>query len=194
MKPNLYLYLPVKPVHINQPFGANPAYYAKFLDDEGNPLKGHMGIDFMAEHGHSIYAAHDGQAAFVTDIHGGEGVWVYASGYATIYWHLIGTTDPKFPTVIPNDGQKHPVKAGDLIGYANNTGAPFESSGDHLHFGLIFLTQYGTVANETNGYGGCVDPEPYFNGICAQDIAQLTILESALVVVLTKLRDYLLKA
>lgn len=167
-KPDLYW--PVKPLHINQPFGANPEYYAKFLDIYGNPEKGHQGIDLMAFHGQPVYAAHDGDAIYLKDKHGGEGIWVYGDGFATIYWHLIGDTDPTYAIPIPFDQERHPVKAGDLIGYADNTGAPFESSGDHLHFGFIFINPNGTVSNSDNGYGGCVDPAPYINGKFAQDI------------------------
>jgi hypothetical protein len=40
---------------------------------------------------------------YLKDAHGGEGIYIYAKGYATIYWHLIGNTDPKLPTPIPFD-------------------------------------------------------------------------------------------
>lgn len=153
----------MSPVNIIQPFGANPGYYARFIDSHGVPEKGHMGIDFTAEHGHPIYASHDGQAVAIKDSHGGEGVWIYARGYATINWHLIGDTDLKYPPVIPFDNKYHTVKTGDLIGYADNTGAPFESSGDHFHFGLVFIDSVNNVLNSNNGYGGCVDPLPYLN-------------------------------
>ena len=187
MKP--YLYYPVKPVHINQVFGANVDYYMSHFNQ-----KGHPGIDFMATTGQPVYAAHDGAAIYIKDQYGGEGIYNYTNGYTTIYWHLIGDTDPKFRPPIPfnTNGVRTPVKAGDLIGYADNTGAPYESSGTHLHFGLLLTDANGIVLNQDNGTQGCVDPEPYFSGICAQDIAQLTSLESALVVALTKLRDYLL--
>src|SRR5690348_8548374 len=95
---------PVSPIHLNQGFGSNAAYYAKFLDDYGNPEKGHMGLDLQAMHGQPVYAAHDGTARTVgPDDHGGQGVYIRTttpddSGkyYNTIYWHLVGTTDPKF--------------------------------------------------------------------------------------------------
>jgi len=161
---------PVKPLGVNQPFGANPAYYAKFLDQAGNPQKGHPGIDFTATHGQPVYAAHDGEAVYIKDSHGGEGIWNFANGYATIYWHMIGDTDAAYTLPIPFDSKRHPVKTGDLIGYADNTGAPYESSGDHLHFGLVLIDQYGTVMNEGNGFGGCIDPQPYLSDAFAQDI------------------------
>ena len=182
------LYYPVKPIHINQIFGANVAYYEAHFGQAGHP-----GIDFMATTGQPVYAAHDGNAIYIKDKYGGEGIWNYSldGSFVTIYWHLIGDTDATYKLPIPFDQQRHAVKAGDLIGYADNTGAPYESSGTHLHFGLAFLKD--GALDPTQGIGGCSDPEPYFNGIAAQDIAQLTSLEITLVGVLTKLRDYLLR-
>lgn len=168
MKPSLFY--PVSPIKVIQPFGADPAYYAKFLDANGNPQKGHMGIDFQAAHGQSVYAAHDGNALYIKDAHGGEGIWNYGEGFLTISWHLIGNSDTAYKLPIPFDNVSHPVKKGDLIGYADNTGAPYESSGDHLHFGLALTDEHNTILNQDNGYGGCVDPSPYFNGEFAHPI------------------------
>lgn len=170
----LSLYYPVSPYHLNQGFGENPGYYARFHDEFGNPEKGHNGNDLMAFHGQPVYAATDGMAVFARDEHGGEGIYITTkdsydylamqSRYRLINWHLIGDTDKKYPSPIPLDGKEYPVKAGDLIGYANNTGAPFESSGDHLHFGLIPITQYGGAQEPGNGFNGCIDPAPFWNG------------------------------
>lgn len=182
------LYYPIKPAHINQLFGANVPYYQSTFGQNGHP-----GIDFMATTGQPVYAAHDGNAIYLKDKFGGEGIWNYSSdgSFVTIYWHLIGDTDAVYRTPIPFDQQRHPVKAGDLIGYADNTGAPYESNGTHLHFGYARL--FYEALNPYVGIGGCIDPEPYLNGIYAQDIAKLNTLQSTLVGVLTKLRDYLLK-
>ena len=166
--------MPLKPATIIQGFGANPAYYARFLDDFGNPQKGHMGLDLQAIHGQPVYATHDGTARTVgPDDHGGQGVYILTNQmddnldyHTTIYWHLIGTTDSKFPQ--PFQGAKT-VKKGDLIGYANNTGAPFESSGTHLHFGHAISYANGTFKNRANGFNGCSDPQPYFDGTYATD-------------------------
>lgn len=172
------LFYPVKPSPINQPFGADPEYYAKFKDNYGNPQKGHMGIDFGASHGQPVYAACDGQAYFVRDAHGGEGIYILTGEFpyenttchfGVINWHLCGDTDPKYPSPLPLDGSKTTVKAGDLIGYADNSGAPYESSGDHLHFGLFPANQYGQALYPANGFGGCIDAQPFFNGFYAVD-------------------------
>lgn len=172
----LSLFYPAKPLHINQGFGSNPDYYSKFHDVFGKPYKGHDGIDFMAVHGQPVYAPLDGLATYSTDAHGGEGVTIsteeameYQGGkcwFQVLHWHLIGDTDPKFPK--PFNGTKR-VKSGDLIGYANNTGAPFESSGDHLHFGLTPTDQNFKALAPANGFNGRIDPTPYFNTYFAEN-------------------------
>lgn len=175
---NPILYYPVKYFAINQLFGANPEYYAKFLDPFGQPQKGHPGLDLHATHGQPVYAAHDGSVIYIKDTHGGEGIYNFSTGFLTNYWHLIGDTDPLYPPPIPFDSQYHPVSAGDLIGYADNTGAPYESSGDHCHFGLAMTDTNNRVLNQENGYSGFVDPLPHFNGKYAQDIPKsLTYLK-----------------
>lgn len=195
------LYIPVKPNQWNQAFGADPSYYSKFHDIFGNPLKGHDGIDFFAPHGTPVFAAHDGMIHFERDSHGGEGMAIHDTkgGYdnivgfpITMYWHLIGDTEPsKYPSPIKTDGQSYPVKAGDLIGYSDNTGAPYESSGDHLHFGLFSVDANENTYNLRNGTNGRIDPAPYFNGTFAQDIPKLVILYTALVGVLQKIKNLL---
>ena len=190
----LRLYYPVNPFHVNQPFAANPDYYAKFLDKFGNPEKGHMGIDLMATHGQPVYAAHDGMARYVgPDAHGGDGVYIRTTEpfdaengscwYTSIYWHMIGMGDPLHP-LIPSDGSEIPVKAGDLIGYADNTGAPFESSGDHLHFGLFPCDSNGNFLFPANGYGGCIDPQPFLVGIFAASVPAIIDRYTSLVSIL----------
>src|ERR1700759_3806564 len=124
----LSLSYPVKPAVVNQGFGANPAYYSQFKDDLGNPEKGHMGIDFRAAHGTPVYAPCDGDAFYLKDLHGGEGIYVRTglnytykgkpAKFNVIHWHLCGDTDPKYVSPIPLNGKLYPVKKGDLIGYA----------------------------------------------------------------------------
>lgn len=203
----LSLYYPVSPYHLNQGFGENPGYYARFHDEFGNPEKGHNGNDLMAFHGQPVYAATDGQAQFAQDAHGGEGIYITTDDsydykgaqvrFRIINWHLIGNTDPKYPSPIPLDGKQYPVKAGDLIGYADNTGAPFESSGDHLHLGLIPLNASLNALEPANGFNGCVDAQPFFNGSYAKDakkvIQNLTAQVSILSKILTLLTTFFKK-
>lgn len=129
-------------------------------------LKGHNGWDMVAFDGTPIYASHDGRVVFTGyDGAGGLGVVIrtneeveYNGGLAfmkTIYWHL------KKDSLTVTGSQQ--VKAGDLIGLADNTGF---STGSHLHFGLkpmkrgeeewIFYN-----LDDTNGYNGAIDPSPY---------------------------------
>lgn len=146
-------------IHIVQPFGNDPAYYSKF------GWKGHPGIDFQAPHATPVYAPSDGLAYYVSDTHGGHGIYIHTKDdagnwYNLIHWHLIGHDDPTYAPVIPQTGF-YPVKEGALIGYADNSGAPYESSGDHLHFGVQPCNANYTALDSTNGMGGCVDPAPF---------------------------------
>ncbi len=196
----LRLYYQVPNFSINQVFGANPDYYARFLDRFGNPEKGHMGLDLRAPHGTPCHAPCDGMAHFERDAHGGEGVvirtgrYLYKGAPATfnvIHWHLIGDTDPAYPSPIPLDGTSVMVRTGDLIGYTNNTGAPFESSGDHLHVGLVPFDDLGNAIEARNGFNGCIDPTTYYTGTYAQDYNALISKYSALVLILKKMVELL---
>ena len=185
----LKLYQPTKPSVTIQPFGGNPAYYARFLDAKGNPEKGHMGIDFQAAHATPLPAVCDGMARYVTDPHGGDGIYIQPHGtydykggqayFEVINWHLCSKDDPQFRPLIPTDGGSYPVKAGQLIGYTDNTGAPFESSGDHLHFGLLPVGANGLPIEPDNGFGGCIDPTPYLTNIFAGDANKVAEVVSA---------------
>lgn len=204
MKPDeLRLYFPVKPFQIVQVYGASPEYYARFHDRFGNPETGHMGVDLRAAHGTPVYASIDGMAHFERDEHGGEGMVIrtapraYKGSMATfnvIHWHLIGDTEFKYPSPIPTDGKEYSVKIGDLIGYADNTGAPFESSGDHLHLGLVPFDMAGNAIEARNGKNGCIDPTTYFTGTYAVDYSTLIAKLTALVALLTAQLAALLKA
>lgn len=192
----LSLQYPVTPVYFNQRFGDNPQFYSQ---PQYGGLKGHNGIDFMAKHGQPVYASHDGLASFQIDAGGGHGVVIITneqfdylddpSGIAyfkSIYWHLCdGLKEPKFQSPIADKTGFVPVKTGDIIGFADNTGA---STGDHLHFGLKPVAKgenWGTAYNlaQNNGYAGAIDPMPYFQAV--------EILQSQLVVTQTKLVDVL---
>ncbi len=177
--PKLELYFPVRIFSVNQAFGLNGA---PFYKTQG--MKGHNGLDLTAFHGEPIYAAHDGIAYPEVDSAGGNGVVIKTTSqyefegkltnFKTIYWHLMDAD------AVVHTGQL--VKAGDIIGYADNTG---NSTGDHLHFGLkpcaINETE-GTWYNmeQNNGYYGAIDPMPYFNGKFAADIDGKYIFEKTL--------------
>jgi murein DD-endopeptidase MepM/ murein hydrolase activator NlpD len=185
----LQLSYPLDMVIINQKFGNVDPVYTEM------GLKGHNGIDFRASHGIPVYATHDGTAYYEFDSGQGEGVVIRTDQpfddeqggecyYKTISWHLCDSLlEPQFASpVYKAVGYKPdqtgvsqigiPVKNGDLIGYADNTGL---STGDHLHFGLKPQAKNesnGTWINtaQTNGYNGAIDPMPYFDGTYPQQI------------------------
>jgi hypothetical protein len=148
---NPQLYYPIKPHSINQPFGANmnPVY-------KQQGMLGHNGQDMLATYNQKVYASHDGICFPQVDDHSGNAVVLLSTDktFETTYCHFVMDS----AVVVTNQV----VKAGDLIGYADNTGT---STGTHLHFGL---RPYPIEWN--NGYKGAVDPQPYFNGLYAQDI------------------------
>lgn len=143
------LLLPLRDIYITQPFGVNFLDFYKKLG-----MAGHNGIDFRARTGCPVIAAHSGIIAFAgMDAGGGISVEIITStegeGYKTIYYHL------KKINVAKGEG----VKAGALIGWADNTGQ--YTTGDHLHFGLKQIYN-GETINRDNGYFGAIDPTPYF--------------------------------
>ena len=197
----LSLFWPVTPATINQPWGVNGDYYQK----NGINILGHNGIDFRTDHGQPIYATHDGYAYFETDMNQGEGVVIVSdqmfdlpngtsSFIKTIYWHMCdAANEPLFasPITVTNiQGQGQRVKAGDVIGYADNTGF---STGDHLHFGLkpCLKGEDGSYYNplQTNGYFGCIDPTPFFNGFYGSQANQVLDNLKGQVTILQKVVD-----
>ncbi|WP_368029767.1 peptidoglycan DD-metalloendopeptidase family protein [Arcobacter sp. s6] len=89
--------------------------------------RAHLGTDFAAPRGRTIYAAGDGRIEFA-GTKGGYGKTIiinHGNGYKTLYAHQNG-----FAKGI-RQGQS--IKKGEHIGYVGNTGL---SSGPHLHLGL----------------------------------------------------------
>ena len=160
MEMKLTLKYPIQPFFVSYPFGYPSAHYT------ASGMLGHNGIDLRAYHGQPVYAAHDGTCYLEIDNGGGNGVIIITDEkfefegqevfFKTIYWHLLENN--------PAVESRQKVKAGDLIGYADNTGY---SSGDHLHFGLKPVAQneppFSWVnTRQNNGYKGAIDPMPYF--------------------------------
>ena len=115
---------PVDSHRVTQNFGENPPDYKPF------GLPGHEGLDLLALTNANVYAASDGkvyQSSHPNNHPYGLHVRIrHTVGnkvYKTVYAHLQKT----FVT----NGQK--VKAGELIGMADNTGNSF---GSHLHLTL----------------------------------------------------------
>jgi murein DD-endopeptidase MepM/ murein hydrolase activator NlpD len=115
----------------------------------------HNGTDFRTKHGCPVTASHSGIITWAgKDGDGGISVTITSNlvgkGFKTIYYHLKDVNVAKNET----------VRAGDLIGWADNTGSM--TTGDHLHFGLKEIYNNETI-NNNNGYKGAIDPTPYFN-------------------------------
>lgn len=166
-----FLFQPIKPFYINQHFGENKscvdlATGVSVITCDGlNPPpgyrslygpKGHLGLDLAAYHGQPVYCACDGTVSSIdTNPKSGLDVRVVSDAnnetYRHIYEHLLG-----YQSKI---GDK--VEAGDLIGWADNTGY---SSGDHLHFELQQWKAQQWVP---------VDPMPFMEDIYALEFAGL---------------------
>lgn len=185
MSERLRLTKPVQPLAVTQRFGDDltcvdtathtkcvtrvagavcPVGYESLYTSAG--LKGHNGVDLHADNKQSVYAATNGKIyKVVSETERGIGVEIISRRryvmdgvprsyrVKTRYWHL--------DSYVVAEGQK--VKAGELIGYADNTGL---SSGTHLHFELkpVRRRLSGSFRNvmQGNGYFGAIDPEPYF--------------------------------
>lgn len=164
----LELWLPVRNA-INQLnlFGADPSYY-QVLGQNGHP-----GVDFECQVGTPIYSPVEGDAFYTTDLDGGDGLWIRtpsngAPQFNIILWHMPPKTDTAH-WVLPTDGSMTHVKVGQLIGYTGNSGYPKESTGPHLHLGVMPCDKTGEAINPRNGFDGCVDPMLFLNTKFAQD-------------------------
>ncbi len=127
-----------RPEHVTQHWGENPDTYARF----GQP--GHGGVDIRAPHGTPIRVVADGRVfrAEHDPSLSGFGIHVrveHRNGTEqTIYGH--------FDRIEGGVGVGSLVEAGDILGYADNTGFSF---GSHLHFarkrpGEVYVDEHGT--------------------------------------------------
>lgn len=145
-----------EPYVITQGWGGNGDFYKA----NGIDILGHNGLDILLDYRQPVYAAHDGIVLRKeVDDKGGiglhirtkekfdfEGKQVY---FKTIYWHLA--------EILVNEGDG--VKQGQVVALGDSTGF---STNHHLHFGLKPLKDDFTLLLPNNGYGGAIDPTPYF--------------------------------
>jgi len=139
---------PVKKIYVTQPFGVNPASYAKF------GLKGHNGIDYRAflpngekcyEGGKSeVFAPHEGKIIENALDPNGYG-W-----YIKIENGIQGSVLAHFSSQSPHKVGAT-VKQGELVGFQGTTG---NSTGIHLHWGW-----YPIPRDRNNGYNGYENQE-----------------------------------
>ena len=197
------LYYPVKaPINEANLFGTPGPIYA------ASGQKGHPGIDFECPSGTPVYAPCDGAAFYVTDFDylvkegiipagsapekAGCGIWIRTPDNVdtianVILWHMHAKETPGFPYAIPTDGSVTQVKAGQLLGYSDNSGYPVETNGPHLHLGYMPCDKTGEALNPENGFKGCVDPEPLFNGHYAEDIAAVEAVVASVTTVVNNI-------
>lgn len=151
------LLCPVKqPRRKTQGFGERPDVYAQF------GLKGHNGIDFAGEHAGEkvrLYAPIEGYLELGDQGNGGYGKYVrirskQLDDQGRRKDVILGHLDSFAPNI--HNGMFIPL--GECVGIMGTTGF---SSGVHVHCGLRFLREDGSVLDSNNGYAGYVDFDPW---------------------------------
>jgi len=141
---------------IIQDFGVNTTGVPDFYTRHGLP--GHEGLDFVAPTGSEIYACAAGRIKLIANGSDGHcyGVQVRITHatdegeFETIYAHL--------QRVREGLRQGDTVQAGELIGFADNTGCSF---GPHLH---LTLKKLGATANNATTFPrDIINPRPFLN-------------------------------
>lgn len=181
---NLELNYPVQnPINQSNLFGAISPMYTNLGQ------KGHPGIDFECPMYTPIYSPCDGDAFYAYDGNGGDGIYIRVPNnakpeYNVILWHLPPRTDSPHWVIKNSQGVVTQVKTGELIGYTGDSGYPIESSGPHLHLGVMPCDSTGGASDINNGYKGCVDPMPFLVKPIAQAVPSATVAvdTSALIV------------
>ena len=185
---------PLQPYKIVNPIsdGVCPVGSIPFYKAIG--MLGHNGEDWLATHGEPVYfpvlADVEWEANNEVDQDGGIGVnvrskqpvefenlppqavgslnmiqkqWMKLGGKCYIYfkfWHLLKH----------NVSDKKPVKPGDLIGWADSTGA---SGGDHLHWSMKFSDETSWFSIDSdNGYTGACDFSQWFENKFILDVLE----------------------
>ena len=153
----------IKSNFITQKFGENlNNFYAQL------GMKGHNGIDFGTKLPDGVeelrYDVDEPGTVINLSLSptAGFGITIDTEGYRHIYWHLKSMSCKVGDT----------VKLGNVLGMTDNTGQ--YTTGAHLHRGLYQITaptptSKGAVINQDNGYGGAIDPMPFYNGIWVVD-------------------------
>ena len=122
-----YTVWPTEYKKVTQFWAANPQNYIQF------GLPGHEGVDMRAPLGSKIFAPADG---YISDIHPVETTHNYGIFVRIAHADNYETTLAHFQSVHPDilaGGVGMRVRAGDVVGYADDTG---NSYGSHLHLTL----------------------------------------------------------
>ncbi len=188
---------------ITQYFGENPSLYARM------GMKGHNGVDLVAEHGTLMLAVEKGRVVEVKNDPNGYGKharFITSRSYngLNLEW-TYGHCDD----ILVEVGM--PVEEGEPIAVMGNTGfvvsgkTPFWKfnpyAGTHLHLGcrLVEKSAYGwaypgssvkiRVPEYENGYKGAIDPLPYFDVKTTPNVANLEAQVSLLTRVVELLKQ-----
>ncbi len=161
-------YNPQTSKFISQRFGQNLINYTQF------GLRGHNGWDFAAPQGTPYKAVSSGYIVeqVKEDFGFGYNLCVRSviggKDYVVIYGH---SSDFVAKENLPwNWNRKtHWVNRGEVIGYVGHTGYTSRNlalgrNGDHLHLGIYRYDTNGNKLNVNNGYGGALNPKPFFQG------------------------------
>lgn len=127
--------------------------------------RAHMGIDFSAPDGTSIFAVTDGVVTNVTTVASGVNK-LGGNTVSTLHsvdGKKITTYNAHLGKIYVSVGQK--IKQGEIIGTVSNTGA--KHTGPHLHF-------------ELRENGNLIDPFTYIKRTASSDESQITKLASIL--------------
>lgn len=135
---------------VSQTFGARPDYYSQFYI-YGVRQKGHEGVDFATPVGVDILAPFNGRilrVGYQPDFPGYGNVvvlWDPIQRCAVWFIHLS--------TYSVSVGQS--ILKGKVMGKTGNTG---NSTGAHLHFGIVETDANGNRLHKYDGYGGFINP------------------------------------
>lgn len=139
---------------ISQKFGANYETYKWIKDINGNPIKGHNGIDwgYGGKNGAQLLnpfpKGHEVVVTKVSFDSGGYGwylrMWDKTQNFVVLFAHCQEILVKEWQT----------LKYQQLVAYGDNTGW---STGPHLHGGGYFTDADGNKLDRSNGYDGWVD-------------------------------------
>ncbi len=145
----------------------------------------HSGSDYRTQQrvGHTLYAVADGYISRIRVQLGGGGNALYIdhpNGYTSVYMHMHQFSDnitsvvraqqykeQKFDVDVPLESNVIPVKKGEIIGQAGNSGS---SQGPHLHFELRDTKSEEPINSQLFGLQFPDNIPPTINGITVYDL------------------------
>ena len=155
----------------------------------------HAGLDIKTHgvEGKKVYAVADGYISRIGVSPYGYGNVLYIThydGYTSVYAHLQRFSgeiakyvkqyqyrNKKFASQIYPDADKFPVKKGDLIAYAGNSGG---SGGPHLHFEIRHTLSEKPLNPMYFGYKIEDNVKPLIQGVAAYPIGEESTLEGGI--------------